>query len=166
MVVPASEIKAVVNVFNSQEFDGFTEREAAERIIESINDVRESTRRFVVVANLRWPGHEMFHMYATGPFNTEIQANRVGETFVQDPFTKRGNGRWKTVPILSPNDKPSRTAWELIRPPAEPCCSFHHSWVKDDMQGWTWHRAPEGASHWKIDTSGNRVELGNGKVGW
>jgi len=147
--IPASEIKAVINVLNDPELDDWTVKEAAERIIESINEVREQTKRFVVVANLKWPGHDMFHLWATGPFNTELQAERVGETFTHDPFTKGGNGRWRAVPILSPSMKPSLTAWDTIRPPVEKCCSLHHGWIKDDTGQWTWFRAPEGAPHWK-----------------
>jgi hypothetical protein len=166
LAIPASEVKAVVAVFNDPEFDELTERDVAERIIAALNQVRENTKRFVVVANLKWPDHEMFHMWAAGPFNTVNQANAVGETFATDPFTKRGNGRWKAVPILSPTSKPSRTAWDVIRPDPEPCCSMHHGYIKDDTERWTWMKAPEGADHWKIGTDGHRVELGNGKAGW
>lgn len=149
MAVPASEIKAVLKVFDSPEFEDWDEKTAAENIVTAVNEVREASKRFVVVANLKWPHQDNYHMWACGPFNTENQANAMGERFAADPYTRRGEGRWKTVPILPPASNSSRTAWDTIRPPTVPCCSLHHGWVKDDLDRWTWHRPPEGAVHWK-----------------
>jgi hypothetical protein len=149
-MIPKAEINAVTGVFSDSEYEDLTETEAAEKIIKALDEVREKSKRFVVVANLKWPGHQNFHLYASGPFNTELQAQRLGETFAADPYTKRGNGRWRTVPILAPKGA-SRTAWDLIRPDLHetPCCSLHHGWIKDDMDRWSWQKAPEGVEHWR-----------------
>jgi len=151
MAVPVKEINLVVKVLNDPEFDGWTEKDLATKIVEAINQERENTKRFVVVASLKWPHDDDHHMWAAGPFNTERQAEQVGEKFSHDPYTKRGEGRWKVVPILSPAVNPARTAWDTIRPAVsgEPCCSLHHGWIKDDLDRWTWLRPPGGADHWR-----------------
>lgn len=150
-MIPANERKAVLAVFNDPEYETWEEADAADRIIEALNEAREATKRFVVVANLKWPDHEMYHMYAAGPFNTKLQAEKCGEGFVNDPATGRGNGRWKAVPILSGTGKAaSRTAWSEVAPNLkEPCCSLHHGMIKDDMDKWTWYKAEPNAQHWR-----------------
>jgi hypothetical protein len=149
MVIPKSESKAVKAVFSDPEFDNWTEDEAADAIIEALNQVRENTKRFVVVANLKWDGDPNFYLWAAGPFNTENQANACGMTFAADPATLRGRGRWRTVPILSPTAKPARTAWDTVRPTTEPCCSLHHGFIQEDTGRWTWMRPTEGVHHWR-----------------
>jgi hypothetical protein len=142
-MIPRAEVKAVLSVFGSPEYEDLDETQAAEQIIAALNQVRENAKRFVVVANLKWPGDEMFHLWATGPFNTENQANAVGETFAVDPATRRGTGRWRAVPILSPAAKPARSAWDTIRPDPKPCCSLHHGWIKNDLDRWEWVRSDQ-----------------------
>jgi len=165
-VTPKAEIKAVVSVFDSEEFDMMDNEQAAEAIIAAINQEREKTKRFVVVASLKWPDHPDYHMWASGPFNTENQAAAVGQRFVNDPLTGRGNGRWKIVPILPPATNAARTAWDAVRPPIEECCSGHHGWLKDELDQWSWHRAPEGAPHWRYGPSGDRIDVVYDKGGW
>jgi hypothetical protein len=144
MAIPASERKAVMSVFNSPDYEELEEAEAADRIIEALNQVRENTKRFVVVASLKWPEDPSYHMWAAGPFNTENMATAVGQTFAADPATMRGKGRWKAVPILSPTAKPSRTAWDIIKP--TPVDQF--GWIKDDVGAWTWNNKLEGKVGW------------------
>lgn len=153
MAIPAGERNAVIKVFNSEEFDDWNEAEAADAIIEALNQVRENSKRFVVVANLQWPGSDKFDLVSAGPFNTANQANAVGVTFAADPVTQKGRGRWRTVPILSPAAKPARTLWGAIRESHEPdkCCSLHHGWLKDEAERWIWVKYdPDKAHSWKV----------------
>ena len=150
MAVPAAERKAVIKIMESPEFEDYSMDEAANAIIEKLNEARESSKRFIVVANLKWDGDPNFYLWASGPFNTENQANAIGEKFSSDPATHRGHGRWRTVPILPPNAAGPRSAWESIRPKHdEACCSLHHGWIREDTGKWTWLRATDNTEHWK-----------------
>jgi hypothetical protein len=123
--------------------------EAAEAIIAKLNEVRENAKRFVVVANLQWPDCKDFHLFASGPFNTERQAEAVGMRFAADPATNRGKGRWRVVPILAPVTGAARLAWDQLRPPPQtPCCSLHHGRMRDEMGTWQWITAGPDTEHW------------------
>jgi hypothetical protein len=149
-MIPAAERKAVLKVMQSSEWDDWTEEEAADQIIEALNEVRENAKRYVVVTNLQWPDCPDFHLFACGPFNTEKQAEAVGQRFAADPATHRGKGRWRVVPILPQRAGSARGAWDKVKPePVKPCCSLHHGWLKDELDRWTWVRADENTEHWK-----------------
>jgi hypothetical protein len=150
MAIPAAERKALLKVMQSPEWDDYSEDEAADALIEALNEVREIAKRFVVVANLQWPSCPDFHLYASGPFNTERQAQAIGERFAADPATHRGNGRWRVVPILPPAVGSARVAWNKVKPePTTPCCSLHHGWLKDELDQWTWVNYDENVEHWR-----------------
>lgn len=147
---PPPEVKAVLKALQSTDWERMTEEEAAESIISALNEVRENSKRYVVMANLQWPDCPDFHLYAAGPFNTERQAQAVGERFANDPATHRGAGRWRIVPILAPQVGSARIAWSKVKPePAQPCCSLHHGWLKDELDRWTWINMDENVEHWK-----------------
>jgi hypothetical protein len=149
MPIPASERKAVLAVFSDPDYDMWLEEDAADRIIEAINAVRETAKRFVMVANLKYAGDADFHLWACGPFNTELQAQRMGERFASDPATGKGHARWRVVPILSPTAKAAAHAWESSSSKTHPCCSLHHGWLKDEIGNWTWLRPEGDVDHWR-----------------
>lgn len=152
---PSAEVKAVISQLRSPDWELMDDDEAAERIISALNEVRETSKRYIVVANLQWPDCPDFHLFAAGPFNTERQAQAIGERFAVDPATHRGRGRWRVVPILPPRVDSPKSAWSKVKPePAQPCCSLHHGWLKDELDRWTWIYGDENTQHWK------------GKSGW
>lgn len=155
MAIPAAERKALLKLIQSGELVDLSDDDTVDRLIEALNEVRENSKRYIVVANLQWPNCPDFHLYAAGPFNTVRQAEAVGERFASDPATHRGRGRWRVVPILAPQVGSARVAWNKVKPePVTPCCSLHHGWLKDELDQWTWVQADETTEHWK------------GKAGW
>lgn len=147
---PSPEVKAIVAQLRSPDWELMDDDEAAESIISALNEIRETSKRYVVVANLQWPNCPDFHLFAAGPFNTERQAEAIGERFAADPATGRGRGRWRVVPILPPRIDSPKSAWLKVKPePVKPCCSLHHGWLKDELGQWTWIRSTEETEHWK-----------------
>jgi hypothetical protein len=147
---PAAERKAVMAFLASPQWERMDEEEAAEAIISALNMIREGTQRYVVVANLQWPDCPDFHLFASGPFNTEKQAEAIGQRFSADPATQRGKGRWRVVPILPPRLDSAKSAWSKVKPePVTPCCSLHHGWLKDELGQMTWVKYDENKEHWR-----------------
>jgi hypothetical protein len=150
MAIPKTEVNAILKIFQRAEEEAWDDVEEAEQIILALNEVREKSKKYVVVANLQWPDDKDFHLFAAGPFNTVNQAEAVGQRFAADPQTHKGKGRWRVVPILPPVGPSSKQAWDHVKPPERrPCCSLHHGWLKDEIGLWTWLKADPGTEHWK-----------------
>lgn len=113
-IASAAELKAIVKILEADHSGEATSKDVALLIVEAIDAEREKTKKFVTAGLISYTMNDRAtrKMFCVGPFTTELQAKRAGESWACDPKSRRGEGRSTVLEIL-PNGK---DAWESIRP--------------------------------------------------
>jgi hypothetical protein len=116
MAISRTEVKAVVKLLEDESNGELDSVQMAEKIIETINGIREKSAKWASVGILsigETDDHKGTHgMFVVGPFSTQLQARNAGVGLSHSGKYWSSKGKWQSVPIVSN----ARSAWDALKP--------------------------------------------------
>lgn len=147
MAFSRRELNAVAKLLEDESNSELDSLQMAEKIISSIDGLREKTAAWGAVGELEiheTSDHEAVKgLYFVGPFTTELKAKQAGVGLAHDSRQWASRGVWHSVPIVSS----ARSAWDAMKPKHREEFEHIREYIKDQeikMFGEEWFAEKRG----------------------